>query len=109
MPPASPAPGWSSGLVCTERVATRRGVAERGVAERGGRRTGTCNLPLVCPVMGVETAPCRLFILQQRQDVVHARYRCVPLVRPPRAPGCRPYRRRHGGLERDRGRHGHPP
>src|SRR3954471_23861969 len=42
MPPASPAPGWSSGLVCTESVATRRGVPER---ER--RRAGTCNLPLV--------------------------------------------------------------
>ena len=41
MPPASPAPGWSSGLVCTERVATRRGVAVRGK-----RRAGTCNLPL---------------------------------------------------------------
>src|SRR3954452_2946048 len=42
MPPASPAPGWSSGLVCTESVATRRGVPAR---ER--RRAGTCNLPLV--------------------------------------------------------------
>jgi NADP-dependent 3-hydroxy acid dehydrogenase YdfG len=30
-------------------------------------------------VVGAETAPCRLFILQQRQDVVHARYRSVPL------------------------------
>src|SRR5688500_15157877 len=42
MPPASPAPGWSSGLVCTERVATRRGMPERG-----NRRTCTCrDLPL---------------------------------------------------------------
>src|SRR5918912_4347082 len=40
MPPASPAPGWSRGLVCTERVATRRGTAERG-----RRRAATCDLP----------------------------------------------------------------
>src|ERR687894_422376 len=40
MPPASPAPGWSRGLVCTESVATRRGTAERG-----RRRAATCDLP----------------------------------------------------------------
>jgi hypothetical protein len=28
MPPASPVPGWSSGEVCTERVAIRRGVGQ---------------------------------------------------------------------------------
>src|SRR5947207_5972778 len=28
MPPASPVPGWSSGDVCTDRVATRRGNAD---------------------------------------------------------------------------------
>src|SRR4051794_33381057 len=36
MPPASPAPGWSSGLVWTDRVATRRGVPTWA-----GRRAGT--------------------------------------------------------------------
>ena len=57
MPPASPAPGWSSGLVCTESVATRRGVPERGK-----RRAGTCDLPLCGPLMpGLGPAPCRLF------------------------------------------------
>src|SRR5919206_196022 len=40
MPPASPAPGWSSGLVCTESVATRRGAADRG-----RRRAATSDLP----------------------------------------------------------------
>src|SRR3954451_16767027 len=39
MPTASPAPGWSSGLVCTERVATRRGAPGRE-----GRRAGTRDL-----------------------------------------------------------------
>src|SRR3712207_8557742 len=41
MPPASPAPGWSSGLVCTDRVATRRGSPGPGE-----RRAGTYDLPL---------------------------------------------------------------
>src|SRR3954453_17763952 len=67
MPPASPAPGWSSGLVCTEGVATRRGVPER----RKGP-AGTWNLPpLLDPISsctGGATHPCRLSILQQRQD-----------------------------------------
>src|SRR3954452_18378432 len=67
MPPASPAPGWSSGLVCTERVATRRGVADRRK-----RRAGTRDLPLLlgpsCGCTGGTTHPCRLSILQQRQD-----------------------------------------
>src|SRR3954468_3882299 len=67
MPPASPAPGWSSGLVCTERVATRRGVPDRRK-----RRAGTWNLPpVLCPISdctGGSTHPCRLSILQQRQD-----------------------------------------
>src|SRR5688500_13025209 len=52
MPPASPAPGWSSGLVCTESVATRRG------ALRDGRRAGTCDdLPLVLRFSGARTGP----------------------------------------------------
>src|SRR3954469_14144691 len=67
MPPASPAPGWSSGLVCTDRVATRRGVADRRK-----RRAGTRDLPLLlrpsCGCTGGTTHPCRLSILQQRQD-----------------------------------------
>src|SRR5829696_1318703 len=46
MPPASPAPGWSSGLVCTESVATRRGAAERGK-----RRAGTCSPPALGPLV----------------------------------------------------------
>src|SRR3954453_8599905 len=67
MPPASPAPGWSSGLVCTERVATRRGGPDRRK-----RRAGTWNLPPVLCLSsgctGGSTHPCRLSILHQRQD-----------------------------------------
>src|ERR671932_69547 len=40
MPPASPAPGWSRGLVCPDGVPPRRGTAERG-----RRRAATCDLP----------------------------------------------------------------
>src|SRR3954453_5693946 len=63
MPPSSPAPGWSSGLVCTERVATRRGVAD---LEK--RRAGTCGLPPCLKSAGRRSHPCRPPILQQRQD-----------------------------------------
>src|SRR5215207_9744176 len=62
MPPASPAPGWSSGLVCTESVATRRGVPGRGK-----RRAGTCDdLPLGSPAI---RAPGPLAIVQSCNSV----------------------------------------
>src|SRR3712207_8253857 len=53
MPPASPAPGWSSGLVCTDSVATRRGGPVRT-----GRRAGTCaSSPLHILVTGTDRPP----------------------------------------------------
>src|SRR3954467_13725134 len=46
MPPASPAPGWSSGRVGTESVAPRRGVPERG-RRRAGTATSRSDRPVV--------------------------------------------------------------
>src|SRR3954465_1600586 len=62
MPPASPAPGWSRGLGCTDRVATRRGIPG------GGRWRGGPTPPPAVPVSGTGRHPCRPPILQQRQD-----------------------------------------
>src|SRR3954469_6015265 len=53
MPPASPAPGWSSGLVCTERVATRRGVPGRRKRRAGTWRPPALRVLAVVPVPAV--------------------------------------------------------
>ena len=41
MPPASPVPGWSSGLVCTDSMATRRGSGRRAPEPSGRAPTAS--------------------------------------------------------------------